>query len=239
MPLFRMLPLRLFIPKFIIVSIICCGFLSLFYSSGFMRYYNLTPDFINFSLDNFKNIIGYTLAGLFFIAALGVFIKLAIDKVSFSKPQKVKNLYFFITSALIFLLISTLSISTLNYPLDDLFRSQPILPAFFVSILLLTTNKSIKTLPIICLALLLSLSWASYTGKATAANKENYLVFSNDNKDYVVLSKYNDGIIIAPVDLKKKSIEPSFQIIDSSEVSHFDYKNTGVLTPKPPLTIQD
>ena len=52
-------------------------------------------------------------------------------------------------------------------------------------------------------------------GEMLAQERENYFIIHQGNhKEYVVLRKFQQQFIIAPVDLKKKTITPKFQLID-------------------------
>jgi len=56
--------------------------------------------------------------------------------------------------------------------------------------------------------------FANTFGLSQAEKQEEYLLLKDKNKEFLVLDTDGDNFIIAPVNLKKRQIEESFQIID-------------------------
>ncbi|CAI8921424.1 hypothetical protein [Priestia megaterium] len=237
--------LKSFSIRWIISSIILCCILNLFYSIGFLKYYNLDSTFIDFSLEDAKTIFIYVLIGAIIFIALAMIIKLLFQGIPFVKIKKNEWSLLALILGIIFALLVVLNELDINYLLRNIFGDYPTLPALLVSFLLIMIKKNIRTLPILALAMFFSIALANHMGSTNALHKENYLIIKEKEKNYAVLSNYNDTYIIAPVNLKTKSIEPKFQLIDSDKDRLKDdmpdmslsYENTGRLKARPPITI--
>lgn len=245
MSFFKDMSLKSFSIRWIISSIILCCILNLFYSIGFLKYYNLDSTFIDFSLEDARTIFIYILIGAIIFIALAMIIKLPFQGIPFVKIKKNERSILALILGIIFSLLVVLNELDINYPLRNIFGYYPTLPALLVSFLLIMIRKNIRTLPILALAMFFSIALANHMGSTNALHKENYLIIKEKEKNYAVLSNYNDTYIIAPVNLKTKSIEPKFQLIDSDKDKLRDdmpdmslsYENTGRLKARPPITI--
>ncbi|MEH6865159.1 hypothetical protein, partial [Priestia megaterium] len=225
--------------------IILCCILSLFYYIGFLKYYNLDPMFMDFSLEDARTISIYVLIGAIIFIAIAMIIKLLFQGIPSVKAKKNERSILALILGIIFALLVVMNELGVNYPLRHIFGDYPTLPALFISFLLIIMKKNLRTLPILALAMFFSIALANHMGSTNALHKENYLIIKEKEKNYAVLSNYNDTYIIAPVNLKTKAIEPKFQLIDSDVYKlrkdmpnmSLNYKNTGRLEPKPPVTI--
>jgi len=245
MSFFKDMSLKSFSIRWIISSIILCCILSLFYSIGFLKYYNLDSTFIDFSLEDARTIFIYVLIGAIIFIAIAMIIKLFFQGIPSVKTKKNERSILALILGIIFVLLVALNEMDINYPLRNIFGDYPTLPALLLSFLLIMIKKNIRTLPILALAMFFSIALANHMGSTNALHKENYLIIKEKEKNYAVLSNYNDTYIIAPVNLKTKSVEPKFQLIDSDKDRLRDdmpdmslsYENTGRLKARPPITI--
>lgn len=55
---------------------------------------------------------------------------------------------------------------------------------------------------------------ASMYGTSQARMQEEYLLVKYNNKDYVVISKYSENYLVAPLNMKEKEIIPNFILIE-------------------------
>lgn len=111
--------------------------------------------------------------------------------------------------------------------------------AFIIfSLLLLPFFPKNKTsiYPFSILALVSFLLLSAYLGRFTAEHKASYYVIKAQKQSYVVLDTYKDNYIIAEVNLKKKVINPEFQLVDNkselfnkSKQTVLDFSYTGPL----------
>ncbi|PFP09244.1 hypothetical protein COJ90_21260 [Priestia megaterium] len=235
--------LKSFSIRWIISSIILCCILNLFYSIGFLKYYNLDSMFIDFSLKDVRTIFIYILIGAIIFIAIAMIIKLLFQRISSVKAKKNERSILALILGIIFALLLVLNELDVNYPLGHIFGDYPTLPALLISFLLIIMKKNLRTLPILALAMFFSIALANHMGSINALHKENYLIIKEKEKNYAVLSNYNDTYIIAPVNLKTKVIENEFQLIDSNtkklgDDATFDYENTGKLKTKAPTVIK-
>ncbi|MBU8855428.1 hypothetical protein [Priestia aryabhattai] len=245
MTFFKDMSFKSFSIRWFISSVLLAGVLSLFYFRGFLKYYNLSSMFIDFPIEDIKLIFIYTLIAALIFIAFAVIIKLTVKYIPSVKSKKNNPIIFPLVLGLIFTSLVLLNELNINYPVRKVFGLYPVLPALLMSFLLIMMKKTLQTLPIIILAMLISITWANHIGEFNASHKENYLILKENKQDYAVLSNYNDSFIIAPVNLQTKFIESKFQIIDSNTDKlrkdmpdmSLNYKNTGELKVRPPITV--
>ncbi|MGE7762297.1 hypothetical protein [Peribacillus sp. NPDC097895] len=68
---------------------------------------------------------------------------------------------------------------------------------------------------ILSIILLLIFYYFYEVGFSVAERKDSYLIVRQDNLSYAVLGERKDNLIIAPVDLMKKTVTPKYLIIDA------------------------
>ncbi|MGW6666413.1 hypothetical protein [Peribacillus sp. NPDC055009] len=70
-------------------------------------------------------------------------------------------------------------------------------------------------IPIILFLIYATYETCYYLGSRIAEDKESYLIINHDSTVYVVIGEKKDNLIIAPVNLNKRIIEPKYSIIES------------------------
>jgi len=110
-----------------------------------------------------------------------------------------------------------------------------IFPSLLVILVYLIIETKTYLYPIVSILILL-LVGAFLMGRDGVKSTEEWYVIDNHKKqDYVILQPYKEQFIIAPVNLKKKTITPKFQIIDmKSENNKLEWQpmKTGKLEMK-------
>ncbi|MFF2500174.1 hypothetical protein [Peribacillus sp. NPDC058075] len=66
--------------------------------------------------------------------------------------------------------------------------------------------------------IILMIAASSVLGQYTASNTEEYMVIKEKEHLFVVITSYKDSLIIAPLDLEKESITPTFKAIETKEL---------------------
>jgi hypothetical protein len=57
-----------------------------------------------------------------------------------------------------------------------------------------------------------------YLGYYTASKKENYMVIIEEENFFIVVTSYKDSMILAPYDLEKELITPTYKAIEIKEL---------------------
>ncbi|MET1123065.1 hypothetical protein ABWU59_29540 [Priestia megaterium] len=103
----------------------------------------------------------------------------------------------------------------------------------FVNSLIVTfkKNKLVTFIAIIICVSILPYFFASM-GKVDAASKSHYLVVESKTMPLVIIAQTQDKLLVAPVDIKKRLISPTYMIIESKSTVKKPLNFIGGLTVK-------
>jgi hypothetical protein len=92
-------------------------------------------------------------------------------------------------------------------------------------------NKVVTFIAIIICVAILPCFFASM-GKVDAASKSRYLVVESKTMPLVIIAQTQDKLLVAPVDIKKRLISPTYMIIESKSTVNKPLNFIGGLTVK-------
>lgn len=86
----------------------------------------------------------------------------------------------------------------------------------FITSLIIKAESPNKDIPVIVFMffIIFLLGSAFFLGDILASTKEEYMVLKQNEELFVVVTLYNDNLIIAPLDIKTETMSPEFQAIE-------------------------
>ena len=101
-----------------------------------------------------------------------------------------------------------------------------IIATFLTSLILKLEAPFFENIPVgfLIFVCLLIIAAATFGGHIVALKKEEYMVVKQKEELFVVVTSYKDNLVIAPLDIKKETMKPKFQIIEMK-----DAKDTEVI----------
>jgi len=191
------------------------------YTWYYLEYYHLGRQFIDFSLQGIANIVCIiVLVVTFFGLIISVLMEPKFSKLQDFIRKNIKFIYVPVLCICLILLLFTL----LKYgfkasvTLSSVLGIVAIPPAIWI---VRDEFKKLTKLTVILLVFICTVVASLTFGTYMASHKENYYILYQKNEQneknkqaYAVITNYNQQFVIAPVNLKKKIITPSFQFIE-------------------------
>lgn len=205
------------------------------YAQGFNQYYGLPSSYVDLNIPNLAlTIITICLAMIFILSSFQLIVVL-LNELSFLFKYRKKFKYVLLSlcwSIIILFFVGEI----FNFFSDN--QEFYLNIAICISAAFLAWHIPEKKYPsmvimFLCFGFLLA---ALSIGEHIAMNKEDYFVLEQKNKKYAVINNYKDKIIIAPIDIKKRTIISKFQLIemksDKDNKIELVLMNTGKLKVK-------
>ncbi|MGF9947113.1 hypothetical protein ABEX44_28345 [Priestia megaterium] len=241
---------------FVILLTVLTYFLAYTYKQGFLSYYeidrlmlhNIGYYYINIS---FKQIFKYVgvLGGFYMFLP---FLPYAFKSNGIKDPIKMDALLKIAKGVLFFLLLPIIAIMML-FKREEFILSCCLLVAIFYLIFsivdkqrtyysacnafvntLISTFKKNKVVTFIAIIICVSIlpCFFASMGKVDAASKSRYLVVESKTMPLVIIAQTQDKLLVAPVDIKKRLISPTYMIIESKSTVNKPLNFIGGLTVK-------
>lgn len=181
-------------------------------TSGYLNYYGLTVQYIDFSLQS----IAITICILIMLLTVSAFVIGLLTESIFRKYRKTIIGIIYIAVILPLLILVIKDLSDKGFKIDNSFYYLFVFILILPFIIHLTVDFFKKLNPLFLLSLVVGFSFTvSYmAGEFHGKAKTNYLTLNKGEQKYVVIAPYEKQFIIAPVDLDKKVILSQFQFID-------------------------
>ncbi|MED4002271.1 hypothetical protein [Priestia aryabhattai] len=199
-------------------------------TSGYLNYYGLTAQYIDFSLQS----IAITICILIMLLTVSAFMMGLLTELIFRKYRKIiiSIIYIAGISPLLILIINDLSDK--SFKIDNSFYYLFVFILVLPFIIYLTFDFFKKLNPLFLLSLVVGFSFTvSYmAGEFHGKAKTNYLTLNKGDQKYVVIASYEEQFIIAPVDMDKKLILSQFQFINQKSGKDDRVELTPVRTGK-------